>query len=308
MKRVLFINFWALTVVTTAWGASPTVATQHDPGIPGVPWSDLANALTDDGATANATLSASDQSTQTLTLSGFGLSLPVDAVITGLEATVEVSADGLSGSTGPILLQAHFTKTGESGEFSSFPQIVTEIDPTGGATFGPTVATVGGANDLWSASWSPAEINRADFSLELRFDKGGGDAAGTVRIDHAAIEVTFVSPSMDAGVIVASRPGPYFEGESLALFAPSGTDYQWVRDGEFIGGANGATLDLAPLTIGDTGNYSVLFSTVTKGLSVAPPFALVVLPAPGLPAAQWLLVSVAVVWMLIMGWRRARGA
>ena len=293
--------FTGLAVIqaTSALGASPTVATQHDAG---VPWSDLANALSDDGADATASLSATDQATQTLSLSGFGLAIPAGAVIAGLEVTVDVAADGLSGSLGPILLQTHFTK---AGGFSSFPKVLAAMDPTDGATFGPTLLTAGGDDDLWSTTWTPAEVNDPDFALELRWDKAGADAAGTLHIDHVTVEVTIVTPSMDAGEIMASRPGPYYEGEGLELIAPPGLDHQWLRDGEYLG-TNGGALDLAPLTMGHTGNYSVVFTTITKELAAAPPFALVVLPAPALPAMEIALILFVVAIVLGVGWRRAQ--
>ncbi|MEX2015808.1 MAG: hypothetical protein WD873_04155 [Candidatus Hydrogenedentales bacterium] len=303
MLRTGVLAPFIIAAAAPAWAvqlsAAPTVAAQHDAG---TPWADVDDALSDDGANATASLSTTDQSTQTLTLRGFGFALPADAVVTGLEVSVEISADGLSGTTGPLLLQAHFTKV---GEFSSFPQVVAGIDPAGGATFGPAVVVAGSESDLWSASWTPAELNNPDFALELRWDKAGPDAAGSIHIDYATVSVTFVTPSGDVGVITASRPAPYIEGEELTLFAPPGADYQWAKDGELMAGATAASLDLAPLETGHSGSYSVIFTAEAKELVAAPPFALVVIPAAeAMPAGEWgalalAMMAVGVLWIAL---------
>lgn len=305
-------SFWLVSVLfgSAAWATdsgvlAPKAVSQLDPGLPSVFWTQIDEALLQDGMGASATLTETDQSTMTLSLSDFGFSLPEESNILGLEASIYVAADNLSGSA-PFLLQSKFTKAGGFSVGFVDPAV---MDPTDGSTFGPTEIKVGGASELFGSTLSAAEVSDPGFAFEIRWEKAGPpDISGTIHVDFVTITIWFEGPSGETGVISASRPGPYFEGESLTLTSPAGDGFQWTKDGNFIPGATDALLDFSPLAIEQSGSYGVLFSTITKELAAAPPFELEVLPAeagepdppivesmPATRAALLLFVSIGVV-------------
>ena len=155
-----------VTSVTNAAGSSPSL------------WAN-ANAIgtsDDDRATTDLGLGESSGSLDAI---GFGFAIPGGSTILGIAVLVERSkADvGVVVNTYVQLLKA--------GSIAG--------TPVNDATDWPTtdaVATYGGAASLWGTTWSPTEINDADFGVQLVADEGSVGNV-TLRVDQIRITVWY---------------------------------------------------------------------------------------------------------------------
>lgn len=152
----------------------------------GIAWSTASNLATSDNAYATVTLDDSTWS-QALKAVGFGFSIPTDAIIAGIVVEVERKC------TSPNSIQDWFnafklTKNGSTQVGSD----------RASSTYYPTtdtIATYGSSVDLWGTTWTPAEINSANFGLLFAAVNNGAIGTNTASVDHIKITVTYTMPT-----------------------------------------------------------------------------------------------------------------
>jgi hypothetical protein len=151
------------------------------------------NTLLDDAnnATASSILSFSSKQTEYLQVKGFGFSIPTAASICGIEVTVVKSAANV------LLNLATVTDYNV--------RVMKNGTPTGtnladGITEWPssdTYASYGGTNQLWGSTWSPTEINDADFGFSISAEIDGTLALFPVaRINYISMTVHYLDPTI----------------------------------------------------------------------------------------------------------------
>jgi hypothetical protein len=115
-------------------------------------WANPANIFADDGSNATSAFFNTIFQTQDLIGRGFAFDIPTNAVIDGIVAQIEVpSSNRWAESNGSVRLQKAGSSVGDNkaGTGSSLSN----------------VWTYGGDDDLWGTTWTPAEINAANFGL-----------------------------------------------------------------------------------------------------------------------------------------------
>jgi hypothetical protein len=159
---------------------SPSVATQLEiiagPG-PLRAWSDINNILASDDTRATFAFVGIGH-TNSLVGSGFGFSIPDDAIITGILFEIEGTQD-------PVNTVIGLTKDGlnTAGTVKNTPVLPVAVE---------AYTSYGGSSDLWGTTWTPAEINSASFGGFFALAAFGGPT-WVASIDHYRMSVYYQS-------------------------------------------------------------------------------------------------------------------
>ncbi|MCX6801141.1 MAG: HYR domain-containing protein [Candidatus Diapherotrites archaeon] len=179
--------------------SSPSIGgtSVHSPG--DVNWSGVANIYASDNAYATSTVD-DYQHTHYLTATGFDFSsIPTNAVITGITATIERKVSSTSGGSEVQDDHVRIIKGGV---------IQTSADDKASGTHYTTSdvsAIYGGATDSWDAGLTTTDIKASNFGIALVSEKANDDSGSrTVSVDYIAVTVTYTIPhtitaSADAG-------------------------------------------------------------------------------------------------------------
>lgn len=157
----------------------PTTTTTPNGTGTGGQWSNPANIYADDASNAvSADLSAGGGKgfTDSLVGQGFGFNIPPNAVIDGIKVEVHVPASNRWQESNSSF---RLTKAGVAGG--------TNKAGLGAATSG--VWTYGGASDLWGQTWTPAQINAANFGLDAWYGLSSSPADFTISVNYYRITV-----------------------------------------------------------------------------------------------------------------------
>lgn len=176
---------------------SPTIAAFDDYGM--TPWANIARALSDDEMYATANLPAGGNS-ERLHLLDFGFAIPDQAVIDGIEASLERSRTG-NGNVRDLSIYLLRDREGIVGQASNKNLGKVVNWPTTDAVQG-----YGGPTEQWgvddetlaidpAAPWTPAHINHPNFGLRIRTENDHGSAAATAQIDYARLRIHFHCPA-----------------------------------------------------------------------------------------------------------------
>lgn len=96
-------------------------------------------------------------STQTLMSRGYGFAIPATAVICGIKVDIKKSRDGLKDN-----VRDGFVKLVKNGTIVGANRSKTIKWPKN-----DSIVSYGGATDLWGTTWTPANINAANFGVAL---------------------------------------------------------------------------------------------------------------------------------------------
>jgi hypothetical protein len=150
-------------------------------------WSDPVNILASDGMSASISGNVfTPVTSKRLRASGFGFSLPAGATVNGVAASVECS--GNSGtSNASAQLVADGASAGDAKEFAlPSPE---------------SAATLGGAADAWGATLTAAQVNAADFGLDL-YVSGFVD---TGHVDYVSLTVHYTAAQQPCVIEIYAR-------------------------------------------------------------------------------------------------------
>jgi Tfp pilus assembly protein PilX len=166
----------------------------------GTGWTSSGNIGASDNARATTSVSGNGLSAN-LDASGFGFSVPTDAIVTGIRVSVERGAS-TSGAIGDrdVYLMKNGTALGSDHASS------------GDWNASDSIRTYGGSFDLWGTTWTPAEVNAGNFGLRFRVDNDAGSSV-TASVDHIQITVYYeLAPSTSIGLLGAPVLGAYVAG------------------------------------------------------------------------------------------------
>lgn len=154
-----------------------------------VAWTNPGNIYAVDGLLATATMAPASpvQTPNKLIAKGYGFDLPDDAIVTGIKLYGWLSASVPFGYS-----QASVTKNGSStaGTGTSWDALLT--------TSIEEYTTLAPINPLWGTTWTPAEINSANFGqIFTAFNSDNVNVS--VNIDALAIEVFYRAPPTPPG-------------------------------------------------------------------------------------------------------------
>lgn len=164
----------------------------------GFAWTNPSNAETSNNVRAIAILDDLNPESQELTAVGFVLAIPGGATIDGIQVDIEKSL-AASSQPGLITIQDLVVKLLKAGvaHGSNLADI--------GTAWGTVDAykTYGGPADLWGGTWTPDDINDANFGtfIKARIDNGLEIAPYfcSGRVDHMRITVTYTPTTVGPG-------------------------------------------------------------------------------------------------------------
>ena len=161
-------------------------------------WLNPSNVGADDGTESQITAATYDSPdiSELLVASNFGFNL-VDATITGI--TVEIDRRSIIASSG-------VDNRVQLAKGTTFASLVGANKAT--ATVWPSstaVATYGGSSDLWSTTWTEAEINASSFAVMLSTKANIANA--DIGVDYIRVTVTYTENLDKSGTVSATGGG-----------------------------------------------------------------------------------------------------
>lgn len=169
-------------------------------------WSNPTRAVSSNNSVATATV-GDNQATDRLQCSSYGFTIPAGATILGIIVNVERRTNDVSAISPTQDSQVRLIKGG----------VVQGTDRSTATayTLADVIEAHGTAADLWGTTWTPAEINAADFGAAfVAFKNGTVGGNVTISVDHVEIVVhysepppppTLVSPA-DGAVLTTGTP------------------------------------------------------------------------------------------------------
>ncbi|KKK54258.1 hypothetical protein LCGC14_3086550, partial [marine sediment metagenome] len=130
-----------------------------------------------------------DDTSDWLTLTNFGFVIPVGSTIDGIEVLMDKEATQSSSIRDE---QFYLRKTGGQVGVDK-ADIISYWDTIDDDVYD----SYGGSTDLWGTTWTVAEINSANFGIDL-YVKYFGSIATDARIDHLQIRVYYTEIASDA--------------------------------------------------------------------------------------------------------------
>lgn len=184
-KRAVFLLlFVSVALATTTGPKFPTSETGNTNTVGGgsVAWTNPGNIGASDGVFATATTGTS-ATTDDLVGTGFAFSITSTDTINGIQLEVNYkSAIASHNNEANVRLLKAGTAAG--------------TDKSTGAVLPTSSATVsyGGVSDLWGTTWTPSDINNANFGAVTTY-VGSASGGATISIDFFRITVTSTSGS-----------------------------------------------------------------------------------------------------------------
>lgn len=149
-----------------------------------IPWQSPDNIKARDGNLATANALSGDSSSERLTATGFGFTLPPSAIVQGVQVTVrrqtQVHSDSIRDSAVRLV-----SGGGPVGGNRSLGALWARL---------PTDVTYGGPADLWGREWTVAEVNDPSFGVALaaRYASSAGNDRPSV--DSVQLTVSYCVP------------------------------------------------------------------------------------------------------------------
>ncbi len=150
-------NDGVFATCTPVTGGTPTSSLQNgktsiDAGGGATPWTNPGN-VGNGGTSTAANVPAGGFLTDAMNVTNFGFSIPSTATIVGISATVNKSASGV------------LADTSDAGIFLLKNNSIVGVDHSN--SFWKGLVTYGSSSDLWSTTWTPAQINSSAFGIQF---------------------------------------------------------------------------------------------------------------------------------------------
>ena len=186
MRVVLAVTFASMVLSATpafAATAGPAISATGASvtGIGTVAWTNPGRITADD--TLYATAALTNATSNYLQGSNFGLNVPAGATVTGIQ--VEIMRQ--SNNAASPFIRDSVVRLSKGGT-------ITGDNKAALATNWPnamTATTYGGVADLWGTTWTPADINNANFAVVLAATTSVSGAARTASVDFIRVTVTY---------------------------------------------------------------------------------------------------------------------
>lgn len=144
-----------------------------------------------------------------------GFAIPSTAIITGIQLTISRKSNGSEVTDSRVrLVKAGAVQATDKASAGGWPLVVTD-------------KSYGGSGDLWSGTWTPADINNAGFGYALAVQTLDGDQS---LVDRVQITVSYILPTQ------------YLKATGYGFAVPAGATIvgiqMTVRRGELAGTSN----------------------------------------------------------------------
>jgi hypothetical protein len=145
-------------------------------------WTSSTNVASSNDSDATTSIAGSSSSVN-LNATNFGVNVPTNATITGIRARIERAASATSSLSD---MDVFLLKAGnQAGN-----------DKAAAGTWGTTdaTATYGSSTDLWGTTWTPADVNNANFGLRLKVQNANASSR-TASVDYMELTVYYTIQS-----------------------------------------------------------------------------------------------------------------
>ncbi|HEY7019422.1 MAG TPA: hypothetical protein VH297_13230 [Gaiellaceae bacterium] len=147
----------------------------------GTSWTSATNVYTSNNSYATYSVAAGG-TTNALSATGFGFSIPSTAIVRGIQVNIERKA----GSTSTLK------------DYDVYIKKASCTDPCGsdradGNYYGTSDSTVthGDTDDLWGKTWTASDINSSSFGVYYRIHNYSSSSSVTASVDQITITVTY---------------------------------------------------------------------------------------------------------------------
>ena len=155
---------------------SPSASASVDTGV-GAAWTNTSNIYTSNNV--YATCDVGVQVSQRLAAKTFGISIPGNALIKGIVATIEGKVSGSDHVLTVRIYKNPYTVSPAAADVSNAK--TTTITST------ETTFTFGSSTDTWGETFTAADVNSTDFGVGLEIDTG----LATYSIDHVQLKIYY---------------------------------------------------------------------------------------------------------------------
>ncbi|MCK4284663.1 MAG: DUF2341 domain-containing protein [Candidatus Lokiarchaeota archaeon] len=177
------VEFWMNPDTLGRMGSTETVyMSPTTTGLDYTSWTNPTGVYTNDGNDASEPTNYDYQDWGT-----FGFSIPANATIDGIEASIEGSTSSFGQS---VTARVRISYNGGTGFYTSYKD-------TSFSSTSDSYRTVGSSTDTWGRTWSPSEFNNSNFLILIQ---KSGSSIATLRVDHIRVKVHYSLPS-DMAVI-----------------------------------------------------------------------------------------------------------
>lgn len=272
-SRTVSVDHISITVTYTATGGGGGTASYSVVGNPtscvsatGVgtnAWNNPGNALSSNNGYATVGNMTASKESNYLKCTGYNLTVPDGATVTGIRVSVERKTDGGTITDSKLhLVRAGTIQTGfNAATTTSYPK-------------SDGVEVHGGSGNLWGASWVPADVNSSTFgvALTVRNTSTSSTTNRTVSIDVISVEVEFsyagTLPSGDYSMV--SSPSACVSASGVGTLAWSAPGNALASDNIYATAvASSATGTQLTQYLKCTGfNFSIPNGSVISGIKV----------------------------------------
>jgi len=190
IKALISIVFMFLIVFNTAANAQPeekegnSFSTIDIPGHD-VSWNDPSNAAFDDEIFATTdNFSSGGEFSDYLVVTNFMFDVSEGKIITGIEIIYDKDSENKSKT------HDHSVRIIKGGVIAGDEKALSSSWQGQGNPL-----TYGSSSDLWSETWTPADINSNDFGIAISVERhGNGGGSFRAKIDNVKIRVTYSEP------------------------------------------------------------------------------------------------------------------
>lgn len=155
---------------------NPASATE-DSSVGTISWTNPTNVYTENATVASASMLLSGV-TRYLKVTNFGFAIPGPATIDGIVVEAKVRTNFGSIQENSVLLYKNNVLTStDKSRATNWPTTLTYV-------------TFGSSSDLWGTTWTPSDINSADFGFALSAKEVGGSTP-SIEVDHVRITVYY---------------------------------------------------------------------------------------------------------------------
>ncbi len=225
MKKahLVFFAFFATIILSNAQSAGPFTPSAYSTSGTGAGWANLSGVHALDNNPAYVDLAQYPTCNSFICyysdiahFTGFGFSIPINSVITGIQVSAmqRVSSPGGGIRDSMLFLSLNGTTMGSDYADPSY-----WLDT-------PTLNTYGNSADMWGYSWTPAEVNDPTFGLQYRLTNDSYD-------QPASLDFLTMTIYYQAGTGISSQTSsPWvigFKDESLHITAEASILSKGVR-------------------------------------------------------------------------------
>jgi hypothetical protein len=155
----------------------------------GTAWGNPGNVVSNNNSSATVQgTSGGNVTSQSLNATGFNFTLPANATIVGIQASVSRNRSGsaIAGeardNTLKLIKAGSAVGTNKAATGTNWPT-------------SETVANYGTASDLWGTTWAVADVNASNFGLSFVVDvTAGGFGSRVANVDYVQLTVTYTLP------------------------------------------------------------------------------------------------------------------